>query len=43
MSLSEKDDTILSDSMESHPRSGIPDWQWKGTLAVLVLTTLING
>lgn len=30
-------------SLETHPRSHIPNWKWKGTLAVLVLTTLING
>ncbi|KAJ5415677.1 hypothetical protein N7465_004372 [Penicillium sp. CMV-2018d] len=41
MSSSGKDESSLS--LEIHPRSHIPDWKWKGTLGVLVLTTLING
>ncbi|KAJ5364577.1 Major facilitator superfamily domain general substrate transporter [Penicillium cataractarum] len=41
MSSSGKYETSLSS--ETHPRSHIPDWKWKGTLTVLVLTTLING
>ncbi|KAJ5952414.1 uncharacterized protein N7479_010827 [Penicillium vulpinum] len=40
MSTSGKDE---SSSSGTHPRSHIPDWKWKGTLAVLILTTLING
>ncbi|KAJ5556104.1 Major facilitator superfamily domain general substrate transporter [Penicillium frequentans] len=41
MSTPGKDKTSLSP--DTHPHSHIPDWKWKGTLAVLVLTTLING
>ncbi|KAJ5336979.1 Major facilitator superfamily domain general substrate transporter [Penicillium brevicompactum] len=41
MSIPEKDESALS--LSPHPRSNIPDWRWKGTLAVLILTTLING
>ncbi|KAJ5766310.1 uncharacterized protein N7511_003926 [Penicillium nucicola] len=41
MSSSEKSQSDLSP--EVHPRSHIPDWKWKGTLSVLILTTLING
>ncbi|PTU21457.1 hypothetical protein P175DRAFT_0476589 [Aspergillus ochraceoroseus IBT 24754] len=27
----------------AHPRDGIPDWRWKGTIAVSLLSTLICG
>ncbi|CAP96309.1 hypothetical protein E8E15_002468 [Penicillium rubens] len=41
MSSSGRDESSLSPT--THPRGHIPDWKWKGTLAVLILTTLING
>ncbi|KAJ5648810.1 Major facilitator superfamily domain general substrate transporter [Penicillium longicatenatum] len=41
MSTSGKEKTSFSP--ETHPRSHFPEWKWKGTLAVLILTTLING
>lgn len=41
MSSPAKDESSLPS--EAHPRSNIPEWKWKGTLTVLVLTTIING
>ncbi|CAI7647005.1 unnamed protein product [Penicillium glandicola] len=41
MSSSGKDE--MSSPLGNHPRSHIPNWKWKGTLVVLILTTLING
>jgi L-ascorbate metabolism protein UlaG (beta-lactamase superfamily) len=26
-----------------HPRKDIPGWKWQGTLAVVFLTSLVNG
>ncbi|KAF5016178.1 hypothetical protein F66182_12224, partial [Fusarium sp. NRRL 66182] len=41
MSSSIKNESLSAGA--THPRSKIPDWRWKGTLTVLILTTIING
>lgn len=30
-------------ALSTHPRSHILGWKWRGTLAVFILTNLING